>query len=130
MRYFRTVNAMAHAWLWKGCVSAGMSPVLGSTPIVSPVKRGITQTMRVISKIAYVQKYMQIWHHSGGLPLFLVSWFTRILKAKSRMASMGAKATVKVAVCKIFWMGRLSYFNPKPSAAIRQRARAVYTTMN
>merc|ERR1719262_1156643 len=64
MRYLRAVNAMAHAWLWKGCVSAGMSPVLGSTPMVSPVKRGITQTMRVIKRIAYVQKYMQIWHHS------------------------------------------------------------------
>merc|ERR1719272_897804 len=130
MMYFKTVNAMAQAWLWKGWVSAGMSPVLGSTPMVSPVKRGITHTTSVINNIAYVQKYMQIWHHSGGLPLFLVSWFTRIRKAKRRMASMGAKATVNVAVCRIFWMGKLSYFNPKPSAAILQRARAVYTSMN
>merc|ERR1719456_223163 len=98
MRYFKAVNAMAHAWLLKGWVSAGISPVLGSTPMVSPVKRGITHTIKVIRRIAYVQKYMQIWHHSGGLPLFLVSWFTRIRKAKRRMASMGAKATVKVAV--------------------------------
>merc|ERR1719160_2165155 len=73
MRYFKAVNAIAQAWLLKGCVSAGMSPVLGSTPMVSPVKSGITQTMSVINNIAYVQKYMQIWHHSGGLPLFLVS---------------------------------------------------------
>merc|ERR1719217_234030 len=73
MRYFRTVNAMAHAWLWKGCVSCGMSPVFGSTPMVSPVKSGMTHTMRVMSNTAYVQKYMQIWAHTGGLPLFLVS---------------------------------------------------------
>merc|ERR1719191_270399 len=130
MRYFKAVNAIAHAWLLKGCVSCGISPVFGSTPIVSPVKSGMTHTISVIKRIAYVQKYMQIWHHSGGLPLFFVNWFTRIRKAKRRMASMGAKATVKVAVCKIFWMGRLSYFNPKPSAAIRQRARAVYISMN
>merc|ERR1719191_1851575 len=125
MRYFRTVNAMAQAWLLKGCVSCGISPVLGSTPIVSPVNSGITQTISVISRIAYVQKYMQICAHSGGFPLFLVSWFTRILKAKKRMASMGAKATVSVAVCRIFWMGTLSYFSPKASAAMRQIARAV-----
>merc|ERR1719235_1889224 len=106
MRYFRTVNAMAQAWLWKGCVSDGISPVLGSTPIVSPVNKGMTQTMRVINKIAYVQKYMQICAHTGGLPLFLVNWFTRILNAKNRIASMGANATVSVAVCKIFWMGK------------------------
>merc|ERR1719265_2858639 len=130
MRYFKTVNAIAHAWLWNGCVSAGMSPVLGSTPIVSPEKRGITHTMSVISRIAYVQKYIQICAHSGGLPLFFVSWFTRILKAKKRIANMGAKATVSVAVCRIFWMGRLSYFSPKASAAIRHNANAVYTTMN
>merc|ERR1719194_314239 len=130
IKYFNTVNAMAQAWLLKGFASAGISPVLGSTPIVSPVNNGITQTTNVISKIAYVQKYMQIWHHSGGLPLFLVSWFTRILKAKSRLASIGAKATVKVAVCRIFWMGRLSYFSPKPSAAMRQMASAVYISMN
>merc|ERR1719265_2653078 len=92
MRYFKAVNAMAHAWLWKGCVSAGMSPVLGSTPIVSPVNNGITHTIKVISKIAYVQKYMQICAHSGGLPLFFVSWFTRILKARNKIASMGAKS--------------------------------------
>merc|ERR1719379_1269497 len=73
MRYFRTVKAIAQAWLLKGCVSDGMSPVFGSTPMVSPVKSGITQTISVISKIAYVQKYMQIWHHVGGLPVFLVS---------------------------------------------------------
>merc|ERR1719352_241350 len=108
MRYFRTVKAIAQAWLLKGCVSDGMSPVLGSTPMVSPVKSGITQTMRVIKRIAYVQKYMQICAHTGGLPLFFVSWFTRILKAKRRIASIGAKATVSVAVCRIFWMGRLS----------------------
>merc|ERR1719388_758737 len=130
MRYFKTVNAMAHAWLLKGFADSGISPVFGSTPMVSPVNKGITQTHNVMSKMAYVQKYMQIWHHSGGLPLFLVSWFTRILKANSRMASIGAKATVKVAVCRIFWMGRLSYLSPKLSAAMRQIARAVYTTMN
>merc|ERR1719359_973067 len=73
IRYFRTVNAMAHAWLWKGCVSAGISPVLGSTPMTSPVKSGITQTISVINKTAYVQKYIQICAHVGGLPLFLVS---------------------------------------------------------
>merc|ERR1719428_919888 len=69
MRYFRTVNAMAHAWLLKGCVSWGISPVLGSTPMVSPVNNGMTQTIRVMSNTAYVQKYMQICAHSGGLPL-------------------------------------------------------------
>merc|ERR1719272_1716528 len=130
MRYFKTVKAMAQAWLLKGCVSAGMSPVLGSTPMVSPVKSGMTQTMSVMSRMAYVQKYMQICAHSGGLPWFFVSWFTRILKAKKRIASMGAKATVSVAVCRIFWIGRLSYFSPKASAAILHMARAVYTTMN
>merc|ERR1719160_618166 len=130
MRYLRAVNAMAQAWLWKGCVSAGISPVLGSTPMVSPVNNGITQTIRVINRIAYVQKYMQICAHSGGLPLFFVSWFTRILKARNKIASIGAKATVSVAVCRIFWMGTLSYFSPKASAAIRTVARAVYISMN
>merc|ERR1719321_409997 len=130
MRYFKAVNAIAQAWLLNGCVSAGMSPVFGSTPIVSPVKRGITQTISVISRIAYVQKYMQICAHSGGLPLFFVSWFTRILNARNKIASIGAKLTVSVAVCKIFWMGTLSYFNPQLSAAMRQIANAVYTSMN
>merc|ERR1719161_818497 len=108
MRYFKAVKAIAHAWLLKGCASAGRSPVFGSTPMVSPVNKGMTHTMRVINRIAYVQKYMQIWAHTGGLPLFLVNWFTRIRKAKNRIASMGANATVSVAVCKIFWIGRLS----------------------
>merc|ERR1719240_13259 len=88
------------------------------------------QTMSVISNTAYVQKYMQIWTHSGGLPWPLVNCVTRILHAKNRIASMGAKATVSVAVCRIFWMGTLSYFNPKLSANMRQIARAVYTIMN
>merc|ERR1719156_365311 len=90
----------------------------------------MTHTMSVISKIAYAQKYMQICAQTGGLPLFLVSWFTRIRKARKRMASIGAKTTVSVAVWRIFWMGTLSYFNPKLSAAILQTARAVYTIMN
>merc|ERR1719272_887294 len=130
MRYFNTVKAIAQAWLLKGCVSVGMSPVLGSTPMVSPVKSGMTQTMSVISSTAYVQKYMHTWTHSGGLPLPLVNCVTRIRQARKRMESMGAKATVSVAVCRIFWMGRLSYFRPQESAAMRQIARAVYTIMN
>merc|ERR1719160_1197151 len=125
MRYFKAVNAIAQAWLLKGCVSCGMSPVLGSTPIVSPVNSGITHTISVISRIAYVQKYMQICAHTGGFPLFLVSWFTRILKARKRMASIGANATVSDAVCRIFWMGKLSYFSPKASAPMRHKARDV-----
>merc|ERR1719265_2742776 len=52
MRYFKPVNAIAQALFLKGCVSDGMSPVLGSTPIVSPVKSGMTQTIKVINKIA------------------------------------------------------------------------------
>merc|ERR1719160_499572 len=130
MRYLRAVNAMAQAWLWKGCVSAGISPVLGSTPMVSPVNNGITHTIKVINRIAYVQKYMQICAHTGGLPLFFVSWFTRMRKARKRIASIGAKATVSVAVWRIFCMGTLSYFMPQLSAAMRHIARAVYTIMN
>merc|ERR1719262_1277526 len=130
MIYFRTVKAIAQAWLLNGSESSGICPVLGSTPSTSPVKRGITQTQSVIKSTAYVQKYMHTCAHSGGSPRFLVSWFTRMRKAKKRMASMGAKATVSVAVCRIFWIGKLSYFSPKPSAAMRHMARAVYTTMN
>merc|ERR1719161_2292971 len=113
MRYFRTVNAMAQAWLLNGCVSDGMSPVLGSTPMVSPVKSGITQTISVINRRAYVQKYMHTCIHSGGWPWPLVNCVTRIRHAKKRMASIGAKVTVSVAVTRIFWMGRLLYFRPK-----------------
>merc|ERR1719335_1338274 len=130
MIYFRAVNAIAQAWLLNGSASSGICPVLGSTPIVSPVKRGITQTTSVIKRTAYVQKYMHTWAHAGGSPLFLVSWFTRMRYAKNKMASMGAKATVNVAVWRIFWIGTLSYFIPKLSAAMRQSARAVYTIMN
>merc|ERR1719428_1960153 len=130
MMYFRTVNAMAHAWLLNGSESSGIWPVFGSTPSTSPVKRGITQTQSVIKSTAYVQKYMHTCAHSAGSPRFLVSWFTRMRKAKKRMANIGAKATVSDAVCRIFWMGKLSYFNPQESAAMRTRARAVYTIMN
>ena len=35
-----------------------------------------------------------------------------ILQARNRIANMGAKATVRVAVCRIFWIGKLLYFNP------------------
>merc|ERR1719213_207755 len=41
MRYFRAVNAIAQAWLLNGCTSWGISPVFGSTPMVSPVKSGM-----------------------------------------------------------------------------------------
>merc|ERR1719321_484139 len=102
MMYFRTVNPIAQALFLNGSVSSGICPVFGSTPNTSPVKRGITHTQRVIKRTAYVQKYMHTWAHAGGSPLFLVSWFTRILKAKNKMASMGAKATVSVADCRIF----------------------------
>merc|ERR1719191_2657282 len=98
MIYFSAVKAIAQAWLLNGSESSGIWPVFGSTPITSPVKRGITQTQRVIKSTAYVQKYMHTCAHSGGSPLFLVSWFTRMRYAKNMMASMGAKATVSVAV--------------------------------
>merc|ERR1719272_2304386 len=126
MRYFNTVNAMAQAWLLKGWVSAGISPVFGSTPMVSPVKSGMTHTMSVINNIAYVQKYMQIWHHSGGLPWPFVSCVTRIRKAKNSTESIGAKATVSVAVWRIFWIGKFlsSYLKPMASPNERQSASA------
>merc|ERR1719428_2656546 len=73
MIYFSTVNAMAQAWLLNGSASSGIWPVLGSTPITSPVKRGMTQTQSVMRRTAYVQKYMHTWHHGAGSPLFLVS---------------------------------------------------------
>merc|ERR1719379_3323021 len=81
MRYFSTVNPIAQAWFLKGSVSSGIVPVLGSTPNTSPVKRGITHTIRVSIRTAYVQKYMHTCAHFGGSPLFLVNWFTRILNA-------------------------------------------------
>merc|ERR1719265_20373 len=59
MMYFKTVKAMAAACILNGSVSSGICPVFGSTPKTSPVKRGITQTQRVIKRTAYVQKYMQ-----------------------------------------------------------------------
>merc|ERR1719387_2870655 len=130
MRYFRTVKAIAQALLLKGCASWGMSPVLGSTPRTSPVKSGMMQTQRAIMSTEYVQKYMHTCTHSGGLPLPLVNWVTRMRQAKKRIASIGAKLTVSVAVCKIFWMGKLSYFTPQASAIIRTMARQVYTIMN
>merc|ERR1719235_1955147 len=98
MMYFSTVKPIAQAWLLNGSVSSGIWPVLGSTPNTSPVKSGITHTQRVIKRTAYVQKYMHTCAHAGGSPLFLVSWFTRILNAKNMMASIGANATVNEAV--------------------------------
>merc|ERR1719191_1220912 len=89
MRYLSTVNAMAQIWFLKGSTPSGISPVLGSTEIVSPVNKGMTVTTRVIKRTAYVQKYMHTWAHSGGSPLFFVSWFTRMRYAKKRMANMG-----------------------------------------
>merc|ERR1719316_1154218 len=73
MIYFSTVNAIAQAWLLNGSQSSGIWPVFGSTPIVSPVKRGITHTTRVIKSTAYVQKYMHTCAQVGGSPLFFVS---------------------------------------------------------
>merc|ERR1719262_1549867 len=130
MIYFSTVNPIAQAWLLNGSASSGIWPVFGSTPITSPVNNGITQTQSVIRSTAYVQKYMHTCIHSGGLPLFLVNWFTRNRPAKNKMANIGAKATVNVAVCRIFCMGTLSYFSPKTSDAMRAIASAVYTSMN
>merc|ERR1719335_1205591 len=115
MMYFKAVKQMAQIWFLKGSVSCGIWPVLGSTPIVSPVNNGITQTQSVIKSTAYVQKYMHTCAHDGGSPLFLVSWFTRILNAKNKIANIGAKATVNDAVWRIFWIGTLSYFIPKES---------------
>merc|ERR1719191_341279 len=90
----------------------------------------MTQIQSVITSTEYVQKYMHSCTHSGGLPLPFVNCVTRIQQARKRMASIGAKFTVSVAVCKIFWMGRLSYFRPYESAAMRQMASAVYTIIN
>merc|ERR1719161_713684 len=73
MMYFSTVNPIAAIRLLNGSVSSGIWPVLGSTPNTSPVKRGITQTQRVIKRTAYVQKYMHTCAQFGGSPLFLVS---------------------------------------------------------
>merc|ERR1719161_3264640 len=102
MRYFSTVNAIAQACILNGSVSSGIWPVFGSTPNTSPVNNGITHTHSVIRRTAYVQKYMHTCAHAGGSPLFLVSWFTRILNAKNIIASIGAKATVNEAVTRIF----------------------------
>merc|ERR1719453_2674670 len=130
MIYLSAVNPIAHACILNGSASSGICPVFGSTPITSPVKSGVTQTHSVIKRTAYVQKYMHTCAHVGGSPLFLVSWFTRILKARNNMANIGAKATVWQAVRRIFWMGTFSYLIPKASAPILQIARAVYTIMN
>merc|ERR1719262_244786 len=63
MMYFSAVKQIAQIWFLNGSVSSGICPVLGSTPIVSPVKRGITHTISVIKRTAYVQKYMHTWAH-------------------------------------------------------------------
>merc|ERR1719171_2525206 len=76
---------------------------------------------------AYVAQYIAAWTYSGGLPLPCVSQVTRIRHPRKSTASMGAKFTVNVAVFKMSWIGRLSYFTLKVSAAVRTRARAVYT---
>merc|ERR1719191_1854292 len=60
--------------------------------------KAIAHTTSVIKRTAYVQKYMHTWAHSGGSPLFLVNWFTRMRYAKNMMASIGANETVSVAV--------------------------------
>merc|ERR1719262_136910 len=73
MIYFSTVKPIAQAWFLNGSASSGIWPVLGSTPMTSPVNNGITQTQSVIKSTAYVQKYMQTCAHRGGLPVFLVS---------------------------------------------------------
>merc|ERR550537_260847 len=130
MMYFRIVKQPARMKFLKGCSLCGISPVLGSTPMTSPVKSGITQTTIVMQSTEYVQKYMHICTHSGGLPLPLVNWVTRMRQARNKMANIGAKLTVSVAVCKIFWMGKLSYFIPQASAIIRTMARQVYTIIN
>merc|ERR1719160_2152489 len=90
----------------------------------------MTQTQSVIMSTEYVQKYMHTCTHSGGLPLPLVNCVTRIRQARKRIASIGAKFTVSVAVTRIFWRGKLSYFMPHESTVIRTMARAVYTIMN
>merc|ERR1719159_2209443 len=73
MMNFSTVKAIAQAWLLNGSASSGIWPVLGSTPITSPVNSGMTQTQSVMRRTAYVQKNMQTFAQSGGSPLFLVS---------------------------------------------------------
>merc|ERR1719375_2068146 len=73
MIYFSTVNAIAQACILNGSESSGIWPVFGSTPITSPVKRGITQTTSVMRSTAYVQKYMHTCAQLGGSPRFLVS---------------------------------------------------------
>merc|ERR1719265_907721 len=78
---------------------------------------------------AYVAQYIAACTYSGGLPLPCVSQVTRIRQARKRIASIGAKFTVKHAVFKMSWIGRVSYLMLKTSAAVRQRARAVYTSM-
>merc|ERR1719265_375880 len=87
MMYFSTVNPMAQALFLNGSVSSGIWPVFGSTPKTSPLKRGITQTQRVIKSTAYVQKYIHTCAQVGGSPLFLGTCFTRSLKAKKRIAN-------------------------------------------
>merc|ERR1719262_1230982 len=76
---------------------------------------------------AYVAQYIATWTYSGGLPLPCVSQVTRMRHPRKSTASIGAKFTVNVAVFRMSWMGRLSYFTLKASAAVRTRARAVYT---
>merc|ERR1719379_1925064 len=73
MMYFSTVKPIAQAWFLNGSASSGIWPVFGSTPITSPVKRGITHTQSVMRSTAYVQKYMHPCAHVGGSPRFLVS---------------------------------------------------------
>merc|ERR1719171_2355434 len=76
---------------------------------------------------AYVEQYIAAWTYSGGLPFPWVSHVTRMRHPRKSTASMGAKFTVSVAVFRMSWIGRLSYFTLKVSAAVRHRARAVYT---
>merc|ERR1719498_1903831 len=76
---------------------------------------------------AYVEQYIAAWTYSGGLPLPCVSQVTRMRHPRKSTASMGAKATVSVAVFRMSWIGRLSYFTLKVSAAVRTTAKAVYT---
>merc|ERR1719498_864415 len=69
---------------------------------------------------AYVAQYIAAWTYSGGLPLPCVSQVTRMRHPRKSTASIGAKLTVSVAVFRMSWIGRLSYFTLKTSAAERE----------
>merc|ERR1719262_602351 len=84
----------------------------------------MTQTQSVIMSTEYVAQYIAAWTYSGGLPLPCVNQVTRIRQPRKRIASIGAKFTVKHAVFRMSWMGRFSYLMLKTSAAVRQSASA------